>query len=233
MNSIGRGGVVVAMSSGLVATMGLPAQAAPEQAAGPEPASPAAAPAAAPVGAAFQTALLSAPSSLSSPAAVTAPAAAQVTFETGAFKALPKPKAKPVKQAASGVGSSSSASVVAPGKVSGSAILAVAARYVGVSYRYGGTTPGGGWDCSGSTQYIFAQLGVDLPRTAQQQMLASKRVSRSEARAGDLVFFINGGRATHMGIVAGDGMMYDAGRTGRTYSKREIYSSSVVYGRVL
>ncbi len=74
-------------------------------------------------------------------------------------------------------------------------MLAVASRYIGVSYRYGGTTPTA-WDCSGATKYIFAQVGIDLPRTANQQMLASTRISRSEAQAGDLVFFTSGGSAT-------------------------------------
>jgi cell wall-associated NlpC family hydrolase len=46
------------------------------------------------------------------------------------------------------------------------------------------------------------------------------------------VFFLSGGRAYHVGIVAGNGMMYDAQRTGKSFTKRAIYSGSVVYGRV-
>lgn len=114
----------------------------------------------------------------------------------------------------------------------GSSVLAVASRYIGVSYRYGGTSPRG-WDCSAAMQYIYNQLGVDLPRTANQQMLASKRISRSEARPGDLVFMISGGAAYHVGAFAGGNQFYDAGRQGKAFSKREIWTSNVVFGRVL
>ncbi|WP_308113497.1 C40 family peptidase [Kineosporia corallincola] len=107
----------------------------------------------------------------------------------------------------------------------------MAARYLGVSYRYGGTTPLA-WDCSGATQYIYAQVGIDLPRTANQQMLASTQISRSQAQPGDLVFFTSGGSAYHVGIYAGGNMMYDAGRTGTSFSKRAIWTSAVSFGRV-
>jgi cell wall-associated NlpC family hydrolase len=63
-------------------------------------------------------------------------------------------------------------------------------------------------------------------------MLATTRVSRANAKVGDLVFFLSSGRAYHVGIYAGDGMMYDSGRTGKSFSKRAIWSSSVVFGRV-
>jgi cell wall-associated NlpC family hydrolase len=242
MNALGRGGVVIAMSSGLVATMGLPAQAA-SNAAGPETAAaPAAAPAAgAPAGAAFSSASLTAAPAFQSGAPLTAPAAATVNFETGKFTAVPKPKPAPVRVAddnsssgSSSSGSSSSSSYGSGGFASakGSSVLSVAARYVGVPYVYGGTTPGGGFDCSGAVRYIYRQLGVELPRTANQQMLASTRVSRSNAKVGDLVFVVSGGRATHVGIYAGNNMMYDAGSSGKSFSKREIWTSNVLFGRV-
>jgi cell wall-associated NlpC family hydrolase len=324
---IGRGGVVVAMSSGLVATTGLPSQAAEQAAPAPESATPPlVAPAPAPVGAAFQTALLPAVSPaeaselLEAGESLTAPLAADLAFETGEFTALPAPKpkakaapqtrrsaraadkaaersavegavktavktaaeraAKPAatrqtaaKQAATRQAAAreaaarkaaaarqaqlreakqaaqararqaerarakakakapSAARSKAPASTRGSSVLSVAARYVGVPYRYGGTTPIG-WDCSGSVRYIYRQLGVSLPRTAHQQMMATTRISRSRAKAGDLVFFVSSGRAYHMGIYAGNGMMYDAGRSGRSFSKRAIWSDAVVFTRV-
>ncbi len=113
----------------------------------------------------------------------------------------------------------------------GSSVLAIAARYVGIPYRYGGTTPAG-FDCSGFTQYVYKQIGVSLPRTAQSQMNAATRISRSQAKPGDLVFVVGGGTTGHVGIYAGGNMMYDSPRSGKSLSKRSIWTSSVVFGRV-
>lgn len=227
VGNIGRGGVVIAMSSGLVATMGMPAQAVGRNAAPPE-AAPATAPIAVQPAVAFQSGLMAAaPSQQAGAAPLTAPAAATVSFENSAFTAVPKKVATPKNS-----GEAASYPVGSFGSARGSSVLAVAARYLGVAYVYGGTSPIG-WDCSGATSYIYRQIGVNLPRTANQQMLASKRVSRSEAKPGDLVFMVSGGGAYHVGIYAGGNMMYDAQRTGKAFTKREIYTSSVVFGRVL
>lgn len=58
----------------------------------------------------------------------------------------------------------------------------------GVPYVYGGTSPAG-FDCSGLTQYVYRHLGKNLPRTAQEQFLDSRPISKSKAWGGDLVFF--------------------------------------------
>lgn len=113
----------------------------------------------------------------------------------------------------------------------GAQVIAIASRYFGVPYRFGGTTPRG-FDCSGLTQYVYAQLGIDLPRTAAQQYGATRRVSRSEAQPGDLVFFFGGGSISHVGIYAGDNMMIAAPRSGTVVRKQKIYSSNVAFGRV-
>jgi cell wall-associated NlpC family hydrolase len=116
--------------------------------------------------------------------------------------------------------------------VKGAAVLAIAARYVGVPYVYGGTTPAG-FDCSGYTKYVYQLLGVSIPRTTDEQLAATSLIPRSQAQPGDLVFFLSGGHAYHEGIYAGDGMMYDAPRTGRSISKRDIFAGDVVYGRII
>jgi cell wall-associated NlpC family hydrolase len=216
------------MSSGLVASMGMPASAVGRNATSPE-AAPVTAPIAVQPALAFQSGLIAAQANVQASAApLTAPVAATVSFENSVFRAVPK-----VIRTQTGL-AHGQASTYTGGVASakGSSVLAVASRYIGVSYRYGGTSPIG-WDCSGAMGYIFNQIGVRLPRTANQQMLASRRISRSEARPGDLVFMVSGGSAYHVGIYAGGNQFYDAGRQGKSFSKREIWTSNVVFGRVL
>jgi cell wall-associated NlpC family hydrolase len=61
-------------------------------------------------------------------------------------------------------------------------------RMEGVPYEYGGTTPAG-FDCSGLTQYVYRHYGKRLQRTAEDQFLESRRISKKRAWGGDLVFF--------------------------------------------
>lgn len=110
------------------------------------------------------------------------------------------------------------------------AVLATATQYIGTPYRYGGTSPSG-FDCSGYTQHVFAENGISIPRTADAQMDASTRISASDARPGDLVFFVRGGRAYHVGIYTGDGQMMDSPRSGKSVTERSIWGSNVVFGR--
>jgi cell wall-associated NlpC family hydrolase len=110
-----------------------------------------------------------------------------------------------------------------------SGVLGIAASLAGIPYRFGGTTRAG-FDCSGFSQYVFAKVGISLPRVAEAQRQATTRVSRVNARPGDLVFF--GAPASHMGIYAGNGMMWDSPRTGKAISKRAVYSASATFGRV-
>jgi cell wall-associated NlpC family hydrolase len=115
------------------------------------------------------------------------------------------------------------APVVAP---SSSGVLGIAASLAGIYYVYGGTTTAG-FDCSGYTQYVFAKVGISLPRTAEQQRQAVRPVT--DPRPGDLVFF--GSPAYHVGIYAGNGMMWDSPETGSATALRAIWSSNPTYGR--
>ena len=80
----------------------------------------------------------------------------------------------------------------------------------------GGTSPSG-WDCSGYTSFVYGKVGVDLPRTSSAQKGAGQIVSASEAKAGDIIW-----SPGHVGIYAGDGMMYDAGNTSVDTSYRSV-----------
>ena len=78
-------------------------------------------------------------------------------------------------------------------------VISTGEQYIGVPYRYGGTSPRTGFDCSGFVQYIYAQQGVDLPRTSRQMAGVGTAVEPSERAlaVGDLMLFSQGGRISH------------------------------------
>ena len=83
-------------------------------------------------------------------------------------------------------------------------LLNIALRFGGVPYVWGGATPAG-FDCSGFVQYVFGQIGVNLPRTADVQYELGRKVMRSDLQPGDLVFFETyEPGASHDGIYVGD-----------------------------
>ena len=96
---------------------------------------------------------------------------------------------------------------------SGSKLVEQAAKYLGVKYVYGGSSPSG-FDCSGLVQYCCKQLGVSVNRTASSQYSNGAYVSRDNLQAGDLIFFSRGGRISHVVIYAGNGMVIHAPHTG-------------------
>ena len=90
-----------------------------------------------------------------------------------------------------------------------------ALKMVGKPYRFGGSTPAKGFDCSGLVQYSFRQAGVALPRDTEQQRRASASIRVSSLRRGDLVFFNEGWRRnSHVGIYLGSGKFVHAPSSG-------------------
>lgn len=94
--------------------------------------------------------------------------------------------------------------------IKGSDIVAKAAKYKGVPYVFGGTTPKG-FDCSGYVQFVFKQLGGILTRTADTQAQEGIFVTQKQLKPGDLVFFTTyEPGASHVGIYAGNGKFWNA-----------------------
>jgi cell wall-associated NlpC family hydrolase len=107
-----------------------------------------------------------------------------------------------------------------------------ATQFEGTPYQWGGTTPAG-FDCSGFTQYVYAQLGVSIPRTSEEQATSGTAVaSLADAQPGDLVFFAGSdGTASapgHVGIYVGNGEMIDAPYTGTTVQEQSVASAGQV-----
>src|SRR3954467_13820468 len=123
-------------------------------------------------------------------------------------------------------------------------VLATAERYVGIHYRYGGTSPGTGFDCSGFVQYVFGRNGVALPRNSRQQATAGRAlpVEVDSLPPGDLMLFSSKGvRIDHIAIYVGNNRMlhssagagkvlYDdlATARGRWYLARHVASRRVL-----
>ncbi|MGG3562786.1 NlpC/P60 family protein [Neobacillus rhizosphaerae] len=111
-----------------------------------------------------------------------------------------------------------------------SSVIAIAERYLGVPYVWGGTTPSG-FDCSGLTSYVFRQVGINLPRVSRDQQNFGKRISPSDVQPGDLVF--RGSPAYHVGIYIGGGQYIHAPQTGdvvkiSTYNPAKFTSAARV-----
>jgi cell wall-associated NlpC family hydrolase len=103
----------------------------------------------------------------------------------------------------------------------------IANHLTGIPYRWGGSSPRAGFDCSGLVQYVYAKVGIDLPHYAAGQFGHGRRVSRGSLRAGDLVFFSGLG---HVGIYAGGGKFIHAPRRGTTVRWSRLSSHGSYYG---
>lgn len=103
-------------------------------------------------------------------------------------------------------------------------VLDTAAKYLGVPYLWGGTTPSG-FDCSGFVQYVYAECGYSITRTTYTQWdNDGSYVSRANLQPGDLVYFGTDGSPSHVGLYVGNGTMIHAPSTGKTIQYTSIDS---------
>jgi cell wall-associated NlpC family hydrolase len=184
--TVGRQAAVIAAASGLILSMGLPANAADTTA-----------------GVSASTESGSAQAAL----AVTAAPTAMVSFERPEVKTTPAPKVTVRAQSTASETAADAASAASKlaDKVSAAAtsgLAAIAYTGIGSPYVWGGTTPSG-WDCSGFTQWVYAQAGISIPRVNAWTVMTPT----ATPSPGDLVVQ-NGG--AHVGIYVGNGMMISA-----------------------
>jgi cell wall-associated NlpC family hydrolase len=99
-------------------------------------------------------------------------------------------------------------------------VCAVAARYLGIPYRYGGASPATGFDCSGFVMYVYAQIGIGLPHYSGAQQQMGTPVPMNALQPGDLVF--RGFPAYHVGIYVGSGSVIHSPHTGAVVSYQSV-----------
>ncbi len=107
----------------------------------------------------------------------------------------------------------------------GAVIAREARAQVGVPYRWGGSDPRAGFDCSGLVAYVHARGGIDVPRTAAEQFAAADRIDERDLRPGDLVFFRLEARrrnVSHVGIYTGHGRFVHAPQSGRDVTEASL-----------
>ncbi len=146
--------------------------------------------------------------------------------------ASPPSSASPSSAAGSGsatatdpAGSSASASSL------GAKIVYLASKQAGKPYMWGAQGPNA-FDCSGLVQYVYKQLGRNIPRVTDAQYAAAQKVSQGAKQPGDLIFFGSPGNIYHVGIYAGNDMIWAAPHSGTVVRLQKIYSSHYLVGRI-
>lgn len=147
---------------------------------------------------------------------------AKVTYSFGKAKSMKQIQAvQAAKKASVSVSSSGSSAT-------GSRIASYAQQFVGNPYRYGGNSLTSGIDCSGFTQQIMAKFGYSISRTSSSQSGDGRAVSTSNLRAGDLVFYGDGGSIDHVALYIGGGQVVHASNSA-PYPRGGIKISNVNY----
>ena len=160
--------------------------------------------------------------------AVQVAADSKFTLETGTIEVTPAPEPEPEPEPVveEVVETAAPVEQAVPASAGGSEIVSIAMQYLGVPYVWAGSTPAG-FDCSGFTSYVYAQIGINLPHSSAEQRYAGTPVSQAEAQPGDLIW-----SPGHVAIYAGDGMQVEAPVPGQTVRYTEIWQNSPTFIRV-
>lgn len=130
-------------------------------------------------------------------------------------------------------GDTATGSVGGSGAASASAqrVISIAESKIGAPYVYGASGPDS-FDCSGFTSWVYRQVGIGLPRTADEQWLAGPHVSYADAQPGDILAWAGDpsapGYVTHVAIYLGNGQMISAPHTGTTVGISSVYTSGLL-----
>ena len=133
---------------------------------------------------------------------------------------------EPSAEALKGSSSSANSGSSNTGSVTGNQIVSKAKQYLGVPYKWGGTSPSG-FDCSGFVYYVYRSMGINISRTMTTMYSQGTPVSKSELEPGDIVFFRNTYKSglSHVGIYVGDGKFIHAPSSGKVVSYADLYSN--------
>jgi|SRR6187549_1346873 len=112
-------------------------------------------------------------------------------------------------------------------------VVAYAKKFLGMQYKWGGSSPSSSFDCSGFTKYVLGKFGVQLPRISADQARFGKRTSLSNLQAGDLVAWDNSSRnngADHIALYIGGGRIMEFSKPGHPSRIRKLGRNEGAWG---
>ncbi|GID91152.1 C40 family peptidase [Amorphoplanes digitatis] len=159
------------------------------------------------------------------------PTAATAAPRASEAVAATKPPARATAAAAAKARAAKNARLNAAARARGLRIVAFAKAQKGKPYRMGSIGPRS-FDCSGLTRYTYRRADLKIARTANSQYHQARRISGKSLRPGDLVFWVRGGHAYHVGVYAGKGKVWHAPKPGDQVKLAKIFDRGrVKFGR--